>query len=317
MPHITYQNEKTVETDSATSILQTSLQNGILHTHVCGGNAKCSTCRVLVLEGLEHCCPRNEKEQKMAERRNFSPMVRLACQTTIDGDVLLRRLVLDDEDIDLVDGEISAGAPRSVGEERQLAILFSDIRNFTAFSEAHLPYDVIHVLNRYFNRVGAIINAHHGQIDNFMGDGIMALFGLDHSADATLNAVRAGLELLQAVEAMQPYFEAQFKTNFRIGIGLHYGEVVLGAVGAGERRRLTAIGDAVNLASRIESANKEAGTEFLISEAAHEQVKNQVLAGKHFEMAVKGKTGKYSLHEVVAMTVPDEDGHDPLHRRAK
>ncbi len=299
MPSITYQNEKAVEADSAATILQASLQNGIPHTHVCGGNARCSTCRVLIMSGLEFCCPRNEKEQKMADRRHFSPAVRLACQTTLSGDVALRRLVLDNEDEELVDQEVMGTAPRSVGEEKQVAILFSDIRGFTAFSEAHLPYDVIHVLNRYFNRVGSIINRHGGQIDNFMGDGIMALFGLDEMPGATLRAVQAGVEMLTAVEAMQPYFEAQFKTNFRIGVGVHFGEVVLGVVGVGERRRLTAIGDAVNLASRIESANKEAGTEFLVSEDAYQQVKDYVRIGKHFELPIKGKTGEYSLHEVL------------------
>jgi adenylate cyclase len=320
MPRITYSNETMVEVDPATTILQASLRNGIPHTHVCGGNARCSTCRVLVLDGLQYCCPRNEKEQKMADRRHFSPQVRLACQTTVSGDVVLRRLVLDDEDVELVDQEMAGGAiPRSVGEERQLAILFADIRNFTTFAEAHLPYDVVHVLNRYFNRVGAIINHHGGQINNFIGDGLMALFDApgppgeagtgDGGPNPTLNAVRAGLEMLRAVEAMQPYFEAQFRINFRIGVGIHYGEVVLGTVGAGDNRRLTAIGDSVNLASRIESANKEAGTELLISEEAHERVKDFVRLGKHCQLAIKGKTGTYSLHEVVGLVSEDVDGH--------
>lgn len=306
MPHIVYQNEdQTVEVDGATPILQASLNNGIAHTHVCGGNARCSTCRVLIIDGLEHCCQRNEKEQKMADRRHFSPNVRLACQTTLSGDVTLRRLVVDTEDEELVDQEVAgATVPRSVGEEKQVAILFSDIRGFTAFSEAHLPYDVIHVLNRYFNRVGAIINKHGGQIDNFMGDGIMALFGIDDTPDPTLRAVRAGVEMIAAVEAMQPYFEAQFKTNFRIGVGIHYGEVVLGVVGVGERRRLTAIGDAVNLASRIESANKDAGTDLLVSEDAHQQVKDHFRFGKCFEFRIKGKTGQYSLYEVLGAVSP-------------
>ena len=302
MPRIHYQSDdRIIETDSATSILQTSLNNGILHTHVCGGNAKCSTCRVLILEGLEYCCSRNEKEQKMADRRKFSPNVRLACQTVLSGDVALRRLVLDNEDVELVDQEIMGVAPRSVGEEMPLAILFSDIRNFTNFAEAQLPYDVIHVLNRYFNRVGSIINRHQGQINNFMGDGIMALFGMTDPANAVLNSVRAGLEMLKAVEAMQPYFELHFRSNFRVGIGVHYGEVVLGTVGTGDRRQLTAIGDAVNLASRVESANKEAGTDFLISESAYQQVANYVVVGKHCDYAIKGKTGTYSLHEVISL----------------
>jgi adenylate cyclase len=239
----------------------------------------------------------------MALRRNFSLNVRLACQTTLAGDVVLRRLVLDDEDSFLVDQEISSTAPRSVGEERLLAILFSDIRDFTDFSEAHLPYDVIHILNRYFNRVDAIINQHHGQIDNFVGDGIMALFGVDDPANATVNAVRAGLDMLRAVEDMQPYFEAQFKTNFRIGVGVHCGEAVLGAIGTGERRRLTAVGDAVNVACRIESANKEAGTRCLISQRALQQGGDQITTGRTVQLPLKGKTGVFQLHEVTGLTV--------------
>jgi adenylate cyclase len=301
VPSITYQNEAVIEVDTSTSILHASLQNGIPHTHVCGGNARCSTCRVLVLQGLENLCPRNEREQKMALRRNFSPSVRLACQTTLQGDVVLRRLVLDDEDRRLVDQEILGAAPRSVGEERLLAILFSDIRDFTAFSEVHLPYDVIHALNRYFSRAGRIITQNHGQIDNFMGDGIMALFGVDDPANATLNAVRAGLEMLQAVDDMQPYFETQFKTRLRIGVGVHYGEAVLGAIGTGDRRRLTAIGDAVNVANRVESANKAAGTSFLISQRAYQHAGDQVLTGRSLQLPLKGKTGVFLLHEVVGL----------------
>lgn len=299
MPRITYANEKTIETQAATSILDASLQGGIPHTHACGGNARCSTCRVLVIDGLEHCSPRNAQEASMAERRCFSPTVRLACQTTVSGDITLRRLVLDDEDERLVDQELSGTAPRSVGEERTLAILFADVRDFTAFSEAHLPYDVIHVLNRYFSRAGAAINRHGGEINNYMGDGIMALFSGDDVADATLRAVSAGLEMLAGVAAMQPYVEAQFRTSFRIGIGLHVGTVVLGAVGSAAQRRLTAIGDAVNLASRIESATKTAGVPFLMSSDALDRVRGLVKVGQQFTLPLKGKTGEYAVHEVV------------------
>ncbi|MBI3761421.1 MAG: adenylate/guanylate cyclase domain-containing protein, partial [Chloroflexi bacterium] len=128
------------------------------------------------------------------------------------------------------------------------------------------------------------------------------LFGVGAPTDAAANAVRAGLEMLTAVEAMQPYFQAQFKINLRIGIGIHYGTVVLGAIGAGDRRQLTAIGDAVNLASRIESANKEAGTQLLISEHAYEQVKDGIVVGRRFDLPIKGKTGTYALHEVTGLS---------------
>jgi len=306
MPKIHYLTDgRTIDAGSDTTLLRASLAHGIAHTHVCGGNAKCSTCRVLVIEGLGHCCPRNEREARLALDRHFSADIRLACQTTVSGDVTLRRLVLDADDILLVDAETQGAAMGSAGVDRQVAILFSDIRNFTAFSEAQLPYDVVHALNRYFNRVGATVTRHGGQIDNFIGDGMMALFGATaETANASLDAVRAALDMLAEVAAMRAYFDAQYKFDLRIGIGIHYGEAVLGAVGFGERRRLTAIGDAVNLASRIESANKEAGTALLVSGSAWEQVRGSVRCGRVLEVALKGKSGKYPLYEIIGLAGP-------------
>lgn len=304
MPRIRYlTDDKTIEIGSDTTLLRASLDHGIAHAHVCGGNAKCSTCRVLVIEGLEHCCPRNESEARLAEGRRFSADIRLACQTTVSGNVTLRRLVLDAEDILLVNAEAQGAAVGSAGEDRHVAILFSDIRNFTAFSEAQLPYDVVHALNRYFNRVGAAVTRHGGQIDNFIGDGMMALFGATaESANPSLDAVRAALDILAEVAAMRPYFDTHFKFDLRIGVGIHYGEVVLGAVGFGERRRLTAIGDAVNVASRIERVNKEAGTSLLVSASAWENVRAEVRGGVTLEVPLKGKSGKYPLYEITALT---------------
>jgi adenylate cyclase len=303
MPKIHYLTDgRTIEIGSDTTLLRGSLDHGIAHTHVCGGNAKCSTCRVLVIDGLGHCCRRNEREARLAEDRHFSADIRLACQTTVSGDVTLRRLVLDAEDILLVDAEAQGAAVGSAGEERQVAILFADIRNFTAFSEAQLPYDVVHALNRYFNRVGAVVARHGGQIDNFIGDGMMALFGATAlSANPSLDAVRAALEMLAEVAAMRAYFYAQYKFGLRIGIGIHYGEVVLGAIGYGERRRLTAVGDAVNLASRIESANKEAGSTLLVSASAWDKVRDVARCARVLEVQLKGKSGKHPLYEIIAL----------------
>jgi adenylate cyclase len=160
----------------------------------------------------------------------------------------------------------------------------------------------VHALNRYFNRVGAAVTRYGGQIDNFIGDGMLALFGVaEESENPCLDAVRAALDMLAEVTAMRTYFEEQFKFDLRIGIGIHYGEVVLGTVGFGERRRLTAIGDAVNLASRIESANKEAGTSLLVSASVLEKVSSDVRCGKAIETAIKGKSGKYPLREITAL----------------
>src|SRR5262245_54596697 len=96
-------DEREVLTTEAETILKASLRSGIPHTHVCGGKARCSTCRVMIVEGVENLDLRSEREQAMADRLKFSPTIRLACQTTFQGQIRLRRLVIDDEDIELDD----------------------------------------------------------------------------------------------------------------------------------------------------------------------------------------------------------------------
>jgi adenylate cyclase len=297
-------DEQQVAVEGTETILKASLRSGIPHTHVCGGKARCSTCRVMIVEGLDSLNPRNDREQAMADRLKFSSDIRLACQTTFQGMIRLRRLVIDDADIELDDQTMPGREPgESVGKEKRIAILFSDVRNFTSFSEALPAYDVIHALNRYFTQIGRVITAHGGYIDNYMGDGIMALFGVDDPTDAPLRAVRAGLDMLDAVDqSVRPYFEAIYGRVFDIGIGIHYGEAVVGTIGARNRKTQTAIGDAVNFASRIESANKEAGTRLLISDDTFNAVQEAVQVGKTTRVMVKGKTGEHTLYEVVGLT---------------
>lgn len=296
-------DEREITVAETETILRASLRCGIPHTHVCGGKARCSTCRVMILDGLEDLDPRNEREQAMADRLKFSSNIRLACQTTFQGEIRLRRLVIDDEDINLDDQTMPGReVGEVVGSEKRIAILFSDVRNFTSFSEALPAYDVIHSLNRYFHQIGQVISAHGGYIDNYMGDGIMALFGVDDPTDAPLRAVRAGLDMLEVVDrSIRPYFEAIYGRIFDIGIGIHYGEAVVGTIGARNRKTETAIGDAVNFASRIESANKEAGTRLLVSDDAFCEVQNFVQVGKTTRVMVKGKTGEHMLYEVVGL----------------
>ncbi len=290
-----------VKTTTDKTILMTSLEAGIPHTHVCGGNARCSTCRIAVLDGLEHCLPRNANERALAERLSFPPMVRLACQTRITGDVTVRRLVLDDQDIQIT-SQISPGAvPGSIGEEKHLGILFADIRGFTSFAEALPPYDVIHALNRFFQGMDTAIRYFGGNIDNYMGDGLLALFDGANPHEVALRSVKAGLGMLKEWEELSPYFEATYSKSLDMGIGLHYGQVVLGNLGSFRHKRVTVIGDAVNFASRIESANKEAGTRFLVSDDTYEMVKDEIQIGRTIQVLVKGKTGEHTLYEVTGL----------------
>jgi len=242
----------------------------------------------------------------MAQRLNLGPETRLACQTKITGDVKVRRLVIDDDEIEFTRRIAEGPSPASIGEEKKLAILFADVRNFTALSERMSPYDVIYFLNRYFHDINRVIEHYGGYVDNYMGDGLMALFGHDDAPDSALRAVSAGLKMLEEVRTRSPHFEALYGVSVRIGVGIHHGNVVVGPIGAGDRQRMTVIGDAVNFASRIESANKKYGTELLISNEVHRQIADRVTVGSRIEHAViEGKSGQHVLYEVTGLSQPE------------
>jgi adenylate cyclase len=302
MPLIHYlPDDRRIDANDGETILQAALRGGIVQAHLCGGRARCSTCRVIILEGLENCALRNAEEQAIADLLGFDPKVRLACQTVVRGDVKLRRLVLDDEDVELSSLFIKGIEPGLVGIEKHILILFADIVGFTSFAESLLPYDVIHVLNRYFHLVGAVIARHGGHIDTYMGDGFMALFEADDPTAGALGAIRAGLEMIEAVQKLGPYLKELYQRNFEIRLGLHYGQVVAGTLGAPGNKKMTVIGDAVNLASRIEAANKHAGSRFLISEDTYALIKGLVKIGRISRLSLPGKSGKYTLYEVIGI----------------
>jgi len=240
----------------------------------------------------------NDRERVLAARLRFAPEVRLACQTTVTGDVKIRRLVFDQTDVDLVDQSGTPDVVAPIGEERSVAIMFVDIRGFTPFAEPLLPYDVVHALNRYFDEVGRVIAEYDGRIDNYMGDGLLAVFGMNEPAAAARHSVAAARGMIAAVERLKPYFESVYGRSFGIGIGIHYGEVIVGAVGAAGRRRVTIVGDAVNLAARIETATKQVGANVLISTAMLHELGKGAGAWTAHRVALPGKSGEFVLHQM-------------------
>lgn len=259
-------------------------------THACGGRARCSTCRVRVLEGLEHCAPRTEAERVIAEKLSLPPETRLACQLAVSGPVHLRRLVLDEVDLRLASTAVAQQA--AVGRERELVVMFSDVADFTPFSEALLAYDVVHTLDRWFTAAGAVVQKHGGRVDNYMGDGFLAVFDDDEVA------VDAALELLDAAESLSRYTESVYRLPFRTRMGIHRGPVIVGTLGANHNRRTTVMGDVVNVAARIEAANKPVGTALLVSEEVERRLGARFVRGRQAEVPLKGKSGTHRLFEV-------------------
>ena len=146
-----------------------------------------------------------------------------------------------------------------------------------------------------------VIGSNGGYIDNYTGDGLLAVFGAANSRKAPLRAVTAGIEMLEAVERLGPYLQPLYGRSLQIGVGVHYGEVVVGSFGPSDRRRDTVIGDAVNVASRIEGANKEVGTSLLISGTVYRQVKDHIRLGQKARIRLRGKSGEHDLYEVCAL----------------
>ena len=285
------------DANAGETLLEAALRAELPLTHACGGRAKCSTCRVWVVAGLDGCPSRTDAEQALAERLGLGDEVRLACQLRPCGDLRVRRLVIDETDL-MMSSQLDRSAATRVGEVREVTVFFSDIVGFTTMAETLSPYDVMYLLNRYFVQAGEIIERNGGYIDKFVGDGMMALFGVDGQEDAPIRAVNAALQTLAAIDRMKPFVASMYQLDFDIRIGLHHGEALLGSVGTLGQERLTAIGDVVNIASRVEEANKEAGTRLLISEALYRLVENQVEMLDFVRTRLRGTSERITLYEI-------------------
>ncbi len=160
-----------------------------------------------------------------------------------------------------------------VGEKRRVAVLIADIRDFTAISEKNKPELIVSFLNSYFAKMGKIINKHGGTIDKFMGDAIMALFGAPESYIYNGNrAANAALEMVEELKNIDTGTLIMGELSFNIGIGIHYGEPIAGSIGSEEKKEYTVIGDAVNVASRVEGLTKRYGSRILITESVKKDI---------------------------------------------
>ena len=204
---------------------------------------------------------------------------------------------------DLLSGNLELG-----GQNKEVTVFFSDIRDFTKFSEGHTPEEVVHMLNEYFQVMVGIINRNHGVVDKFIGDAIMAVWGAPNkSDDDTYNAIKACLEMRIALEELNKKRAGRGEVPIKIGIGIHTGRAISGNIGSDERMEYTVIGDAVNTAARIEASTKAFGTDLLISGEAAKIVINRFMVEEAGAVEVKGKEEPLRLNKVRGFI--DENGH--------
>jgi adenylate cyclase len=298
-PRVTYPNGRTVRGKAGSTLLEISRTAGVPHAAICGGRGRCTTCRVMVLRGAEGLAPPNPVETAALARISAPADVRLACQIRPSADLVVRPLVPMREANPVADHDVYRW-----GVERRITVLFADLRGFTSVAERLYPYDSVFLLNRYFEVMSEAIERHGGEVDKFLGDGIMALFGLSPARGAGSRAAMfAARDMLAALDRLNDEFDATLNDRLRMGIGIHVGRVVLGRVGGGGRSGLTALGDTVNIASRLESLNKELGSAVVASRAALDAARLAIPNADSLHVPVRGR--EEGLEVVAAADLAD------------
>ncbi len=255
---VNYAKGPEVVAEKGMTLLEISQVNGVPHAALCGGKGRCTTCRVIVEDGSDALPPPGDVEARSLAAVGASPQTRLACQIRPTEPTTVFRVFRPDG------GRIRGHA--SQGQERQLAVLFLDMRSFTARTTGQLPYDIVFLLNRFFDAVVPAITKEGGVVDKYMGDGLLAVFEKPNAAASARAGLQAAIDISHALDEFNAQLEAEGSPGIRIGMGLHLGDLVVGEIGAAGHASKTIIGDAVNVASRLESETKALKVELLVSQ---------------------------------------------------
>lgn len=245
------------------TLLEISRMKRIPHTAVCGGRARCSTCRVRVAEGIETLAPASAAEALTLSQVNTPPDVRLACQIRPNDNLTVTRLVNLGMTLQTLE---AANTVDAQGVETTAAILFLDLRGFTKLSANKLPYDVVHILNQFFDSVGDAVIANRGWIEKYTGDGLMAVFGHAEGPHAgCIQALRTARLIDLSLDPLNAQLGDELDQPLKVGMGLDVGGMVMGKIGHPKSAAMTVIGNSVNTASRLEALTKHYGCQLILS----------------------------------------------------
>jgi adenylate cyclase len=299
-PTLTHASGRRLTIMPGATALETLRDHGVPHASVCGGRARCTTCRVMVTHGLDTLPPPQPREQAALDRIKASPGTRLACQIRPTEDVAVMPLFAADASAS--DGAVRGGLE---GSERLITVMFVDLRGSTSIGEARLPYDVLYLLNRFFHEMTRALAATNGHYSQFTGDGLMALYGL-HDADPTrgaADALRGAREMLAGLDRLNRQLRHEMSRPLKIGIGIHHSEAIVGAMGPPKSQIVTAIGDAVNTCARLENLTKEFDVPVIVSRQAAEAAGLDVTGRKLNDVPVRGRIAKVEFYALE--TVPE------------
>jgi adenylate cyclase len=265
MIRISYPDERRALVPRGYSVLEASLRFRIPHASVCGGRARCSTCRIRVLGDCSALPPPSRREMVVLNRvgAGGNPAVRLACQLRPEGDLTV---------VPLLPADTDAAWLRNVrafksGKEQYVVAMFVDMRESSRLAETRLPFDAVFIVNRFLTTVSETIIKAGGAPNQFVGDGLLALFGLDQTREtACRQALQAAAGIGGGVERLNALLAEDLPQPIRFGIGIHAGKVVVGDIGYKGHYVFTALGDAVNVSARLQEMTKDFNCEVVLSD---------------------------------------------------
>jgi adenylate cyclase len=297
--NIAYPGGRIVRVPVGYAVLDASRHASIPHAAICGGRGRCTTCRVRVLRGVDTLSPPSASEQALLDRLHAGPSVRLACQLRPRSDIAV--LPLLPPEIGATDTPLR-DAREASDIERFVAIMFVDIRKSTALVEKRLPYDVVFLLNHFFDAVaGAVVNT-GGMPNQFLGDGMMAIFGIQAGPREACSQALVAAQLIHSRLAdLNRTLADELPEPIAIGVGLHAGNVILGELGYRDRFVLTAIGDSVHVAARLQELTKDYGCQLVVSDIVAATAGVEMSGFPVREVNVRGRAEQLAVRIVSAM----------------
>jgi adenylate cyclase len=301
MVTISYPNRQ-VRVPKGMSVLEASLRHKIPHASVCGGRARCSTCRIRVVSDRSKLPQPTGREAFVLESIGVSanPSIRLACQLRPQSDLSVIPILPASMNAEL----LRKGSRMNIGKERYIVSMFVDMRGSTKLAEARLPFDVVFLINRFLGACSQAALDAGGQPNQFVGDGVLALFGIEVDAKtACRQAIRAATKVATNVDLMNRQLASDLPEPIQYGIGIHGGEVIIGDIGFQDHTVFTALGDPVNVAARLQDMTKALDCKAIISDEvfATAGVAAGSLASK--EVTIRGREEPMIVRTIVDPTV--------------
>jgi adenylate cyclase len=287
MISLSYGNGRTVRVPKGLSVLEASLRNNVPHASVCGGRARCSTCRIRIIGDCSELPEPSQREAFVLGRVGTSdPSIRLACQLRPSTDLSFFQLFLPHT----MSANSHASNPTRIGQERYLVSMFVDMRGSTKLAEKRLPFDTVFIVNRFLGAVSQAVIESGGRPNQFVGDGMLALFGLSSSRqEASRQALKAAAMIAANVNELNKFLEHDLREPIRFGIGIHGGEVIVGDIGYRDHMVFTALGDAVNVAARLQDMTKNLSCEGVVSDEVRINAGLPADALPQHEVAIRGR----------------------------